>query len=83
MRGQLRGRNGPRGRYAVLVEERGYVVFELLGGIEPELGDWISGIAHTFGGQTVHNETQDRSHRIYVEFLDATKDITQGWLYPR
>ena len=83
MRGQLRGRNGPRGRYAVLVEGKGYVVFELLGGPEPELGDMISELRNTFGGQTVHNDTQDRSHRIYVEFLHATKEVAQGWLYPR
>jgi hypothetical protein len=73
--GVIRGRNLRRRRDALLVEEKGYVVFELLAGVEPEVGHEIAGLQWQGGGQTVRNESEGRSLRVFVEYLGATKAL--------
>jgi hypothetical protein len=74
-RGTIRGRNLKLMRFALLLGGGRYIVFELLGGVEPELGDEISGFQRRSGGQTVRNETERRSLRVFVEWLEVSKEV--------
>lgn len=62
-----------RGFAAVETESGGYVVLEVLGSPDPEVGDTVSGITRARGGQHVRNETQCRKLSVYVQALDGTR----------
>lgn len=52
----------------MLVEtQRGYSLIEYSSGQEPERGDQIAGDLERYGMKAMHNTSQDRGFRVYVD----------------
>jgi len=63
--------NRQRGMFAAeIVGEGGFVIFELLDSIEPEIGDVVSHADFTsMGGEDYRNVTQQVTISVYVQNL--------------
>lgn len=60
------------GGFVSVATPGGYVVLELMGSAEPDIGDRITGIERRHGSQTVRDDTQHRDLRVFVQAIDAT-----------
>jgi len=67
--------NPRRGMYAAEIEGHGeYVIFELLGSAEPEIGDILSHQDfYSMGGETFENVTQQCNICVFVENVCGAK----------
>lgn len=60
--------NPQRGMAAVLTEDDGYTIIEMIGGLEVELGDELSWANdYGLGSEMYRNLTQDERDEVYVQ----------------
>jgi hypothetical protein len=64
--------NPARGLAAVHVGAHGYMVLEILGAFDLEVGDRLSGLVRRHGGCTVYLERARCNVRVFVQAYDAT-----------
>lgn len=75
-------KSGCRDRY-VVETSAGYAIVEWYGGNDPSEGDVLVGEINSYGFKDLHNETRDRSTRVWIEDYALSKSSLQSKFFEK